>query len=336
VKGENTKQLYCTHMKSILFSSSYDYYDFLISDLYSVNDVIVCNSPVKLTLKQRLMLRFILILERYFRRSKIIKKIYYKYLEVFNQIFPSIESHNFDVVYLMDNFLFFDDSRFHYWIKSISKSCKVVSINYNIINSGSNRIKSLYEKFDLNCSFDLNNCKQYGFYHFWGIYSKPIYTMNHENNTLFFLGLDKGRLHVIKSIYDASIKFGLTTDFIIINDNADEYSENGFIVQKNRVSYADSITRLNNAGCVLEIVTMGQNGLSLRAIEAIIFNKKLLTNNKAILSSPYFNPKFMRYFESLEDIDFDFISSDITVDYNYKGDFSPIKLLENIESQLFI
>jgi hypothetical protein len=151
---------------------------------------------------------------------------------------------------------------------------------------------------------------------------------------LFFLGLDKGRLSSLTSIYEKSIQKGISTDFTIINESIEEFTKKGLVVQNKRVSYADSINKLQNAGCILEIVSPDQNGLSLRAIEAIVFNKKLITNNKAILNSPYYNKKYMSYFEFINDIDFDFILNTVVVNYEYNGDFSPIKLMESINSEI--
>ena len=89
-----------------------------------------------------------------------------------------------------------------------------------------------------------------------------------------------------------------------------------------------------SAKCILEIVQKGQVALTLRPYEAVAYNKKLLTNNKTILNFKYYNPKYMRYFEKVEDIDWNWVKCDDGVDYNYQGDFSPRYLLADIEKNL--
>lgn len=100
------------------------------------------------------------------------------------------------------------------------------------------------------------------------------------------------------------------------------------------ISYPEVLERQLNAKCMLEIVQQGQTALTLRPYEAVIYNRKLLTNNRSILGFTYYDKRFMRYFEVPDDIDWDWVKEDIAVDYGYKGDFSPIYLLENIVERL--
>ena len=73
-------------------------------------------------------------------------------------------------------------------------------------------------------------------------------------------------------------------------------------------------------------------GLSLRPYEAVCYNRKLLTNNKSILDFPYYDSRYMQYFETVEEIDWDWVKEDIPVDYGYDCKFSPMRLLEHMVS----
>ena len=100
------------------------------------------------------------------------------------------------------------------------------------------------------------------------------------------------------------------------------------------MSYQEVLERELNARVLLEIVQQGQVALTLRAYEAVAYNRKLLSNNKTILSFEYYDPRFMRYFEQVKDIDWDWVKEDANVDYDYKGEFSPVLLIDDIIKRL--
>lgn len=100
------------------------------------------------------------------------------------------------------------------------------------------------------------------------------------------------------------------------------------------ISYPEVLGRQLNAKCMLEIVQQGQVALTLRPYEAVVYNRKLLTNNRSILNFTFYDERFMRYFEVSDDIDWDWVKEDIAVDYGYKGEFSPVYLVEDIMMRL--
>ena len=69
-------------------------------------------------------------------------------------------------------------------------------------------------------------------------------------------------------------------------------------------------------------------------MEAICYNKKLLTNNKSIFEFPYYNPQYMRYFSDISQIDMEFLKREETVDYGYNGDYSPLNFIKRIETDI--
>lgn len=100
------------------------------------------------------------------------------------------------------------------------------------------------------------------------------------------------------------------------------------------LSYDQVLKKELSSRCMLEIAQKNQAALTLRAYEAVVYNRKLLTNNKSILSFEYYNPAFMQYFEKVEDIDWQWVRDETPVDYGYRGDFSPLRLLEDIVARL--
>ena len=98
------------------------------------------------------------------------------------------------------------------------------------------------------------------------------------------------------------------------------------------MSYKEELQMAYNTDCVLEVLREGANGISLRASEAILFGKKLITNCQNIKSMPFYDPRFIRVFSGPEEIDTDFICKQIDVEYHNYECLSPLNLLERIES----
>ena len=103
-----------------------------------------------------------------------------------------------------------------------------------------------------------------------------------------------------------------------------------YIKYNKRLSYKEALQYSYNSNCIVEIVREGQTGVSLRTCEAIIFNKKLITNNAELANMPFYDSRFMRIFNRPEEIDINFIKSDIDVNYEYSGYFSPLIIIEKL------
>jgi hypothetical protein len=197
--------------------------------------------------------------------------------------------------------------------------------------------------FDLVFSFDekdsiLNN------YIFWPtpysrIIDNTIYPKINDNNGVYFCGSLKGRdfilnecalefkKHKVEFEYDIygekrKIRTCKTKDWIL------KTKTSGYI------SYKNIVKKTQKYNCILDIVQPGQNGFSLRPYEAVCYNKKLITNNPNIFKFKYYNPKYMMFFEKINDIDFNWIMDDTIVDYRYKGDYSPKALFREIVRRL--
>lgn len=99
------------------------------------------------------------------------------------------------------------------------------------------------------------------------------------------------------------------------------------------IIYKDVLRETAKANCILELIQDTKSDISLRYFEAVVFNKKLLTNNKVITELKYYNPKYMKVFTSFDDIDFDWIKKEERVDYGYKGDFSCKNFFDKVVSQ---
>ena len=190
--------------------------------------------------------------------------------------------------------------------------------------------------FDLVYSFDVEDSKRYGMI-FWNTpYSvKEEYLQIAVKEDLYFVGVGCERFSILCDIAKCGKYAGLKLHMDVVHElppgNVQNIPDNIAIHSyENVIPYYQSLQNTLKARCIIEIARPGQAGLTLRAYEAVVYNRKLLTNNKTILSFSFYDPRFMQYFEKVEDIDWDWVKEDIEVDYHYNGEFSPLRLMEDI------
>lgn len=87
---------------------------------------------------------------------------------------------------------------------------------------------------------------------------------------------------------------------------------------------------MKHSNCILEVLIEGMTGATLRYNEAVCYNKKLLTNNKNIVNLPFYDPRYMRVFDSPDDIDVEWVRKQVPIDYHYDGRFSPTHIIDEI------
>ncbi len=87
------------------------------------------------------------------------------------------------------------------------------------------------------------------------------------------------------------------------------------------------------SNCILEVLQDGQTGSTLRYLEAVCYNKKLLTTNPRIKNYPFYDERYMKVFSSESDIDYDWVKKRETINYGYKDEFSP-KYFFNLPSSV--
>lgn len=192
-------------------------------------------------------------------------------------------------------------------------------------------------------SFDSADVKKYGFRELGFCY----YSMHNalklqkayhdiELSDIYFTGgLKGGReeliLSVFKCLNDAKVK----TNFQLMYWGKKRFTKKPYMDKIHYYigwkSYEEVLGGVLRSKVILEILQEGQSGPSLRYYEAVCYNKKLLSNNPNIVHFPYYDSRYMRYFSSPEDIDIAWITEDCDVDYHYKGDFSPVNMLDLIK-----
>jgi predicted MPP superfamily phosphohydrolase len=192
------------------------------------------------------------------------------------------------------------------------------------------RLEKLKEKFDYIITDDHDDAKRYGLYYISVPYSKLDKKKQEINCDLYYTGWDKNRSVIAKRIAGYLTENGVKTNINLVRkDNRISKAEN--INYTGWKAYSDVIQEVQNANCLLELVEENQTATTLRYLEALCYNKKLLSNNVNIVNYKGYNPKYMKIFDKIEDIDVDFVTKREDVNYEYSGYFSPVKYLETVE-----
>lgn len=108
---------------------------------------------------------------------------------------------------------------------------------------------------------------------------------------LYFIGTDKGRMDELmrwKALFERD---GLVTHFHIVGDRKKAYTpECQAMVTDAWIPYAANIAFARRSKVILELLQHTQSGPTMRAIEALFFGSKLVTNNAAIVDCAFYHP----------------------------------------------
>lgn len=193
-------------------------------------------------------------------------------------------------------------------------------------------IESTMDVFNKILTIHPYNCKRYGFEYLPYIYAKNQKECVSESvpeTTLFFCGVSGSyRQRIIGEIVQACDEHEVEFDFWLKPFGEDEIVHPH--VHYSEMSYAENVHRIEQADCILEIMHEGFVGITQRYLEAIVYNKRLITNNSEIKELPYFDSGYMLYFDRVEDINWDWIKQKIEVNYHYQGDFEPENWKRNL------
>lgn len=135
-------------------------------------------------------------------------------------------------------------------------------------------------------SFDLEDCKRFNLKHNSTFYFDNI-EIGYESRDVdvLFVGADKGRKVFIEEIRQGLKKRGLRPFFHIVPDRGASNPSN-----IKTIPYQEYLNHVSSCIALLDFLQEGQSGQTLRPLEAIFFQKKLITNDKTIAAQIFYNP----------------------------------------------
>ena len=145
-------------------------------------------------------------------------------------------------------------------------------------------------------SYSLSDCKKYKLKYnttfFFDIYNRDTQKIKLKQKKAIFIGRDKGRLDKLLYLKNELEKQGIICEIHIIGnpkkiiDGLNQYYEK-------IMTYDKVIDLIKKSDFIIDIYTDIYAGLSLRPMEAIFFNKILITNSKLIKEYDFFDSKLI-------------------------------------------
>lgn len=213
------------------------------------------------------------------------------------------------------------------YIRSKNQRAKIKIYYVNSMDESDRKCPTNYQ--GLGCefyTFDYDDAIKYGmkFKHFY--YEGA--DIGHQNikidNDVFFVGVDKNRLKLLKELQGCFDRLGISYKMVIVATPHKRYSNDDRRLLSNPVSYNDVIRNVMACRVVLDIVKEGQSGITLRPMEAMMLDKKLITNNLNVKKYKFYNPKnvFVLQERNIEELP-EYISAPvIPVDDSIKKDYT--------------
>ena len=185
----------------------------------------------------------------------------------------------FDDVCLFFYVLFFF-SNSYLWLWNTVPNSKTAKLRLALCN----RKNSIY-------SFDEQDCLNYKFKHNTQFFfCEAPNEKTHNKHDLYFVGADKGRYQMLDRIYKHLILNSIEPLFQMIPANEKKY-QNKKILCEHFVEYEEVLKNLNSSKAVLDLCKPGQVGMTFRAMEALFYDKKIVTNNTHYRDLPFYSPE---------------------------------------------
>ena len=196
-------------------------------------------------------------------------------------------------------------------------------------------LKAQYDSISI---YDEEEAKNLGIDYFPAFYSKNFETPDERDEIydLSFAGQAKNRLSEIIKVYEWAMGLGLKCNFYIVG------------AKKSQQAYADDIhysdvfidehtyfeQYIKSSKCLLELTLYQTHAITARVREAIVYDKKVLSNNEMIAYYPFYNPNMMKIYRDINEVQRDFFYTS-KVSYGYHGEFSPRTYLQELERQFY-
>lgn len=136
-------------------------------------------------------------------------------------------------------------------------------------------------------SYSKYDCEKYNYNYnttfFWDRKSKLDGTTTKD---LYFIGKDKGRLSKIKHIDELCKKEGIKFEYHVTKTHWYSLDKREY---KKGISYSEVQKNIASSKGVLDIKVSETAGPSLRALEAVFYNKKLVTDDKGVMDFKFYN-----------------------------------------------
>ncbi len=204
------------------------------------------------------------------------------------------------------------------YFHSINKNIRIIGWYWNKVNKRSDPSKITDPNIEL-WTFNPIDASKYNMKLNIQYYDSSFVVKSEIIYDVYFIGHDNGRFDKITDVINLLQDSGLNCKVDLLK-NSDPL-----------IPYSNVCERISRSQSILEINQKGQDGLTLRALESLYFEKKLITNNKSIKNIKFYCKKniFIIGEDDFSNIK-DFINEpyDTTVN-KYKSNYSIDKWFNN-------
>lgn len=226
------------------------------------------------------------------------------------------------------------------YLKKTYPNCRIVCF-YRDLMKVCEKIspEMVYNKdVDINMSFDNGEAKKYGMA-FCPEYSSLVDLTGFDKYPscdVFFCGQAKDRFESLVDYFRYLTGKGLICHFFITKVPKEKQIAAEGLYYSIGMTYKEMLCRSKNAKCLLDINQKEAfGGYTSRFYEAIMYNRKLISDNPITKDSSFYNQNDVIYVTKPEDITDEYISNlDSTVNYHYNGEYSPLRMIETVENLL--
>ena len=172
--------------------------------------------------------------------------------------------------------------------------------------------------FDSIYSFDKSDIKTYNFKEAnnYNYLEKHPIENNVKYDAIYIGSLDERVPKLIELAKDLEKK-NLNYLFLVIGkkkktDALQLENKNLITFSDTRLNQSELLTYYKQAKIIVDFIRPNQTGLSFRFFEALGLQKKVITNNSAVASYDFYNPKNIFILDTKMDVSLDFINQDYT------------------------
>ena len=178
------------------------------------------------------------------------------------------------------------------FIKKCNPNCDVYLFCWNKINKFHNNALKYSEKANI-FSTDKSDCEKYNLKYNHIFYPTELHEKwNPESAaTLYFIGADKGRADRLLNFHHIFTECGLKSNIRIFSNKKDAAYRNKYheILTDRFINYTEYINEVRNSGILLDINQEGQQAITMRVLESVVYSKKLITTNKYVKAFSFYN-----------------------------------------------
>ena len=234
------------------------------------------------------------------------------------------------------------------WLKKASPKLKTVMMFYNKASTlygidGNKSIDDFPDRdimlpFDMIYTYDPEEAEAFHFEYYTAISDVSKYmsiVQDVPESDVFYCGSIRhewkgGRFEAVDRVYQYLSSNNVNCDFHLVFSKSLPLPDRKYAGTQ-RLTYLETIKHTINARAILEIVVEGQYGVTERFYNALMYNKKFITNNKSVLQHPYYDSRFMKVFEDPSEIEIEWLLDDRPVNYNYDGKYTPKGMYEMLK-----